>query len=362
MILLFNVKITSHGLSYYHRSNWLPRSDRLDIFKYCLASYTALLPVFSKCLLFIQLDPEFAGRQAELESYIKENFPQDKLEIFWYRNNHTREWRELCDKYFTDPKELIWFAGNDDHIFIDYDLDVVKSGIELLNSDPDPLSVIYYSHWPEQMRLSIHHQGKLTADGNYIKFTWRTFDAIRIIKTERFRRYWFETDFGDDLVFRTDTLWHAGVQMTGPVYAPTRELVRHYDGYSHVSPYIINLAPPLFIPPDFFALDMKLRIGFSDHREGWTNLNPMAELLYAVDPSGADYRWTEQDIPLFWRDRIKLTVTNSEISATQLAQARDAAFLATTRIPMHCYSTTFDHTGAAPKDWFANHMRHYEQT
>lgn len=362
MILLFNVKITSQGLSYYHRNDWLPKYDRLDIFKYCLASYSALVPLLSRCLFFIQLEPEFAHRQSELEQFIYENFPKDKIELFWYRNNHTRDWRQLTDQYFTDPNELIWFAGNDDHIFIDYNLDVVQAGIDILNNDPDPLSVIYYSHWPEQMRLSLHHQGQLTPDKNYIKFTWRTFDAIRIIKAARFRRYWFETDFGDELVFRTDTLWHAGVEMTGPVYAPTRELVRHYDGYSHVSPQIVNIAPPLVIPPGFFESDMKLRIGFTDHRADWTNLNPLAEWLYAANPNGADYRWTEEDVPLFWRNRIKLTATNSEISADTLAQARDAAFLATTRIPMHCYSTTFDHTGAAPADWFSNHMRYHEQT
>jgi hypothetical protein len=357
MILLFNVKITSQGLSYYHRNNWLPKSDRLDIFKYCLASYTALLPVFSKCLFFIQLDPEFANRKLELEQFITEHFPQDKLELFWYRNNYTRDWRELCDRYFTDPKELIWFAGNDDHIFIDYDLDVVRAGIELLNADPDPLSAIYYSHWPEQMRLSLHHQGQLTADKNYIKFTWRTFDAIRIIKTERFRRYWFETNFGDEIVFRTDTLWHAGVQMTGPVYAPTRELVRHYDGYSHVSPQIINLAPPLFIPPGFFENEMKVRIGFSDHLPDWTNFNPLAQWLYAAHPHGTDYRWIGDDIPLFWQSRIKILASNSEIDNMKLAKARDSAFLAATRIPMICYSTNFDHTGGAPEEWFSNHMR-----
>jgi len=359
MILLFNVKITSHGLSYYHRNNWLPKSNRLDIFKYCLASYTALLPVLSKCLFYIQLAPEFADRKEELEKFIHENFPADKIHLFWYRNNHTKDWRSLCDEYFQDPNELIWFAGNDDHIFIDYNLDLVRAGMQTLKEDPDPLSVIYYSHWPEQMRLSQHYNGQLTEDGNFIKFTWRTFDAIRILKVERFRRYWIETDFGDELVFRTDTLWHAGVEMTGPVYAPTREMVRHYDGYSHVSPHIINLVPPLFIPPGFFEGAMRIRIGYGDRDPGWTNFNPQATNLYANALDGADYRWVEADIPLFWQGRIAEIGYSPDYDPSQMEQARDSAFLATTRIPMNCYSTNFDHTGGAPEEWFSNHMRYH---
>ena len=356
MILLFNVKITSQGLSHYHRSEWLPKHDRMDIFKYCLASYTALLPVLSKCLFYIQIEPEFAHRRAELEEYIRGLYPADKLQLNWHRINYTREWRQLSQEF--DDSELIWFAGNDDHIFIDYDLDVVRAGIELLNNDPDPWSVIYYSHWPEQMRLSIHHQGELTADGNYIKFTWRTFDAIRIMKGQRFKRYWADNEFGDQIVYRTDHLWHSGYQLTGPVYAPTREMGRHYDGYSHVSPQIINLAPPLVIPPGFFDQDLRVRIGYTDRLDGWVNLNPASPWLYAAHPSGADYRWTSEDIPAFWTDKITYVDVAPDYDKELMAQARDAAFIAVTRVPMTCYSTTFDHTGAAPAEWFNNHLRY----
>lgn len=356
MILLFNVKITSQGLSYYHRSPWLPQYDRMDIFKYCLASYTALLPLLSKCLLYIQIEPEFEHRRTELEAYIYSIFPKDKLELYWYRINYTRDWRTLCERF--SDSDLIWFAGNDDHIFIDYNLDVVAAGLDLLNNDPDPWSVIYYSHWPEQMRLSVHHGGELTADKNYIKFTWRTFDAIRIMKGVRFKRYWQDNEYGDEVVFRTDTLWHKGYQLTGPVYAPTRELVRHYDGYSHVSPHIINLAPPLTIPPGFFEDKIHVRVGYNDYLNDWVNLNPAAEWLYAANPAGADYRWHPDDIPLFWQDKIAEIDYDEKYDPEPMRQARDAAFLAMTRVPMHCYSTDFDHTGAAPADWFTNHMRY----
>lgn len=358
MILLFNVKITQYGLSHYQRSSWLPKYDRVDIFKYCLASYAAMLPLFSKCILYIQLEKEFQHRHEELEKFIKDLFPADKLELHWHRNNHTRDWRALCEQYFPNDEELIWFAGNDDHIFIDYDLDMVSAGVKLLQEDPDPYSAIYYSHWPEQMRLSVHHGGELTEDGNFIKFRWRTFDAIRIFKAARFKRYWHDTDFGDQLVFRTDHLYHAGYELTSNVYAPIRELVRHYDGYSHVGQQLVNLAPPLVIPPGFFQKDIKIRIGYPDRLDGFVNLNAAAQNLYAAHPAGADYRWVEEDIPLFWRDRVSYIDTAPGYDHNAMNQSRDYYYLTSTRIPMHCYQIHFTDRNAAPESWFQSQFRH----
>ena len=71
MILLINVKITAYGLSHYDRAAWLPKSNRMDIFKYCLASYATMLPLISKCEFYIELAPEFINRRDELEEYIK---------------------------------------------------------------------------------------------------------------------------------------------------------------------------------------------------------------------------------------------------------------------------------------------------
>jgi hypothetical protein len=187
------------------------------------------------------------------------------------------------------------------------------------------------------MRLSIHHQGELTPDGNYIKFNWRTFDAIRIIKGARFKRYWADTDFGDQLVYRTDHLYHAGYELTGPVYAPTKELVRHYDGYSHVSDQLINILPPLVIPPGFFEKNIKLRVGYLPRDNTAVNLYPPAQWLYSANPTGTDYRWVEQDIPLFWKDKITSVDKDPDYDQQQMNQARDAAFIAGTCVPMRLH-------------------------
>ena len=362
MILLFNTKITQYGLSYYHRADWLPRFDRVAIFKYCLASYSVLTPLISKSVFFVELAPEFADRQQELETYIKDLFPECNL--YWYRNFYTRDWRANWDKIVGDSSDdSIWFAGNDDHIFLDYDLDVVAAGLKVLSNDPNPMSAIFYSHWAAACRMSHHYNAIPTECGNYVKFDWRTYDAIRIIKTERFRHYWFDNDFGDTPVYRTDNLFHEGHSITAPVYVPTRELVRHYDGDSHLmnglpQPFdIANVAPPLVIPPGFFEKDIKIRIGYDNRVEGWVNLNPAAQWLYTANPTGADYRWTLDDIPLFWRDRISTVDVSPNYDAALMLQARNSAVLAMTRIPMNCYNILFYQQNTPPRDWFTQHLR-----
>jgi hypothetical protein len=358
MKLLLNVKITAQGLSHYDRAEHLPKYDRMDIFKYCLASYSVFEPIVSRFIFFIEVAPEFKHRQQELAEWIDGLFPQSKTQVFWYRNFYTADWRKSCEEIiFDDKDEPIWFAGNDDHIFMDSSLDVLKAGIGLLERDEDPFAVIYYSHWPEQMRLATRFNAELTSCGNFVKFNWRTYDGIRIIKQERFRHYWFDFDYGDTPVFRTDALWHLGHPIVAPVYSPTKELVRHYDGYSHVSKQLVTVAPPLVIPPGFFDHDIKIRYGVTRRDGSLVNINPLAEYLYADKnhPHATDYRWVPADIPLFWQDRIS-RLEGADIDAGHL-RARDLAIAAIVRVPMSCYGFTFTERDSPPGEWLSKHWR-----
>lgn len=348
-----SVKVTDHRLGAYQRASWFPVSDRFDVFKYCLASKAVLEPLVDKFIFYIDL-AEFSHRQAELETYMLSIFPSDKLEINWYRLNYTHEWRKAAEKLPAD--ELVWYEGNDDHIFVDSNLNMVRASIDILNSDPDPLAVMYYSHWPEQMRMSLYNNGTLTEDGNFIKFHWENFDATHLMKVARFKKYWFETDCGNDIVYRPDPLGcQYGLKIPSTVYSPTKELVRHYDGYSHVGTGCVNIAPPLFVPPGFFEDDLKIGIGFQQRDDSWTNFNPAAEWLYNFNPSGADYRWVEEDIPLFWLDRLGKIIHSPDYDQESMNQARDAAFLAMTRVPMNPYGHVFNHE-CHPAEWFSKHL------
>jgi len=358
MIVLKSVKVTDHRLGTYHRGEWYPDSGRFDIFKYCLASHAVLEPLVDKFVFYIDL-AELDPRREELYAYMLSIFPEEKLEVTWHRLNHTNEWREAAAK-FADDNELIWYSGNDDHIFIDSNLDMIRAAIATLNADPDPNAIMYYSHWPEQMRNSLRWGGELTEDGNFIKFHWENFDAIHLMKAGRFKKYWFDTDCGSDVVYRSDFLNQYGLKIQHNVYSPTKELVRHYDGYSHVGLGCVNVAPPLYIPPGFFEGEMQIRIGFSDRKEGWTNFNPVAEWLYNADKNGTDYRWVEEDIPLFWQGRIKAIATNSEVTQEELHQARDRAMIAMTRVPMNPYGHQFTSDEGHPETWFQKHFIYKE--
>lgn len=360
MIVFYNVKITDVKMSWpyagtvYDRAPWFPVSNRFDIFKYCLASRAVMAPVVDKYIFYIDL-AEFAPRQDEMQEYMETIFPKDKLEIHWYRIERTRDWRRLCEQ-FTNDNELIWYEGNDDHIFIDYNLDIIKAAQSTLRADPDPNAVMYYSHWPEQMRMSLLHNGELTADGNFIKFTWDTVDSLLLMKVSRFKRYWHETDCGEDNMYRTDPLgWQYGYKIPGIVYSPTRELIRHYDGYSHVGKMLGAIAPPLYVPEGFFDGNMQVRIGYPERKDGWQNLYSAAERLYSIDPNGVEARWTVEDIPLFWKNRIGELDVNLDQDIHALKQARDAAFLAMTRIPLKAHGHEFG-TECHPRKYFKNHL------
>lgn len=371
MILLFNNKITDHRIVHwgrpYERMPWLPVYDRLDIFKYCIASYTPFKPFLSKAVFYIELAQEFKDRQAELGDWILEHFPD--ADVNWFRNYVTRDWRENCPKIFDNNDPLVWPMGNDDHIYIDYDTNLIAEAIDLIANAADPMSIMYYSHYVEQCRLSNYYKGQLTDSGNYVKWSWTNYDSISMMTSQRFQYYWSPefasfTDTDRHRVFRTDlfhdTEWQEVIHknIEAPIYSPTRGLVHHYDGYSLVG-NLRNVSPPLIIPPGFFEKDIKIRIGYTDRKEGWTNLNPAAEWLYTAAPHGADYRWTQQDIPAFWHDYISEIDVNPDYDTDLMYQARDAAFMAVTRQPMAAQRLVFttDPATLPPAEWYKNHLR-----
>jgi hypothetical protein len=117
-----------------------------------------------------------------------------------------------------------------------------------------------------------------------------------------------------------------------------------------------NIVPPIFIPPGFFEGDLKIAIGFYDRDDSWTDFNPAAEWLYNAKTSGTDYRWVEEDIPLFWRSRIGKVTHSPEYDKEAMRQARDTAMLISTRVPMKCYSIEFTLENYHPKEWFSKHF------
>jgi hypothetical protein len=352
MILFINIFLTNHRLYGYERYN-LPGFDRYDIFRYTLASYAAINR-WSKCIFYIQLDQDFIPKQQDLEQYIHSIFGKENCSIYWHRNVYTVDWRKAYEEVASLPDELIWSTCNDDHVFMDYDLSMIDEAIKYMTEDREKLTTCYWSHYPEIIRVAaLECQEK---KGNFITFHWNVHDAIQILNKEVFRSYWFDYDFGDKSIARLDVIHdYTDPKMVVKCYAPTRELCRHFDGYSHVG-NLSSSAPPLTIPPGFFENDIKILYCSNERREGWVNVNPLASDYFAVNKFGTDYKWiVPDDIPLFWRDKISTIEVDRKIPKDRLIQARNDAIIAKTKAVGNCFCRSS--LPFPPNDWLTPHLR-----
>jgi hypothetical protein len=88
-----------------------------------------------------------------------------------------------------------------------------------------------------------------------------------------------------------------------------------------------NICPSLEIPTNFFESNIKIRYGYDDYKEGWVNINPKNRNYYAFDKSGTDYKFTLEDIPLVWKDRISIIDSNPNINEEEMIQYKLKAVL-----------------------------------
>ena len=322
MILFVNTFITNENPNFklsYQRGN-LNTDDKLDIFKYSLASL-AIAYDWSKVILKISLDNHYKQRQDELEQFIKDNFSQFNLVLEWQRNEYQNDWKhdyELLDN------NLIWFYCNHDHIFFDSSKDYLA---ELVNGmKNEELCSLGFSHFPEAIRTAKNNP-KYIVHNNYISYESTNFDSIQIITKELYRRWWFEGEFNHIKLPRPD-FFGIGLAEIKPmpmhkVIIPLKEICRHYDGYQHIQPVITNnQCPSITIPLGFFENDIKIRYGYDDYKEGWTNINPKNNNYYAYDASGTDYKFTLNDLPLIWKDKISIIDSSTNIDEEEMLQYR----------------------------------------
>ena len=332
--------------------NHYPNDNRVDIFKYCLASYAAMDPLVSKYVLYVELAPEFSHRFEELKNYIIGLFPAEKLVLTWKRNDSISEWVTVCSFIDTINDDIIWLSCNDDHIFYDNNLDIVEDAIKILEEDGDPLATVYYSHFPESIKLAKHLGANLVEGGNFVKYHWSRFDAIQIIKKDRLKAYWI--GFEDD-----GRVWHRPDEMVftrtmnSSFYTPTKEIVRHFDGYGHVGNFS-NITPSLCIPSGFFDDNIKIKYGYDGHLDGWVSLNPDSHNLYSIDPNGTDYRWCMEDIPLFWKSRISEIDKNEIADEDKLKERRNEYYVESTKMCPWAYDISF--IEIPPVEWLKKHF------
>lgn len=268
MILLFSSFITNkRGCNRY---------SRLDIFKYTLYSYR-LLP-FTDIYLYILLDDEFIGYQDELHNYIQTLFKGKKLNIEYNRYCSQKMWAPIIENLIQvhGENELVWFTQNDDHVFIDFNLDVLNEGIELLKKETSAHKSIYLSHWPELIKMSGKYSEPTLID-NYVKFNLSLLDTIQIFNLKFLYDVMVLYKWKKDHI-RIDSVLNELTDkpseddpLNQTIYVPLRELVRHFDGYGHAR-MDENACPSLVLPENtfYYSRDVLKNKMYASHSSHWT--------------------------------------------------------------------------------------------
>lgn len=303
MILFMNVFITDKRHPHYNVYNrgLYPPVSPYEQLKYTLASM-AVIP-FSKVFIYCLMDDNYQYH-TDLSDHVYYMFPN--VELHFHRNEKQSQWKEALAEVM-DRNELVWFTGNHDHVFIDYNLDVLnKITGDMMKSEDRNVSC-YFSHWPEALNRT-RIDPVIHKDSSYFILTTPENDSIEILSKEVLRRWWWDNDYGEQLIPRTD--WRVERYPLN-LYVPMREMVRHFDGYDRAGNMAcdINGCSPLFIPPGFW--EKKIKISYGKRLPGHVYVDPRKEHSSKVE-GGADMRCMLDDLPLFWRDRIE-TIESEDI-------------------------------------------------
>jgi hypothetical protein len=244
---------------------------------------------FTEVYLFIKLDPEFLleGQyfyENDLSEYLYGIFTdlsKDKIHIVHTRYVSQVEWKpfiiELFDKH--GANESVWFTQNDDHIFIDFNTDVLTEGLTHLESDSSRHKSIYISHWPEILKLSGRQQEPVLVN-NYVKFNLSLLDSVQIFNMQLLydifvQHQWKQNHIRiDPILLEICNQIYIDDPLRQTIYVPLRELVRHFDGYGHVH-MSLDDCPCLHLPNNTFSYskDELVKKMTAKHWSPWTDNN-----------------------------------------------------------------------------------------
>lgn len=346
-------------------------NERLDVFKYMLASYS-VLPI-KKAYIFCKLDDNYLNKKIELENFIKSIFI-DYVLVF-DRFTTKKQWIDFnIDKIESD---LIWFNQNDDHIFIDSSVDIINEGIELLNNDKSKYKSLYYSHFPEQLNIS----KKLNCQkiGNYLKYNVPHSDCIQIFNKNYLKYLLYELEWPSTHIpttNRIDGILHdkriVGDHIKNSkiydidisTYVPLKEQVRHFESYHHSkSPYLV--CPPLFIPNGFFTNKINIKYCNKIYNKDYVNIHPFKKIrlnnrFKYINENEldilTDFNLLLEDIPLCWKNRINKIEIDEIIDEKKLLIKRNENLYNIYNLPITTmwtnYITTTVETNNYPSDWY----------
>ena len=317
--------------------------DRLKVTMYTLASY-AEVP-WSHIIIKYELDKDFKNKKSYFEKFVKKLWP--KAHIIYGRSDNIQKFRETAKLINNFKDEWIFYAGNNDHPIIAPDKKILKKCLkkaEELRKKYEYVS-IKYSHFPETVHMAragtaIHDIGfpgsRIMEENNdfiIASFPREYFSADTILSKSLFNHWLFSEDLSPKLnsaiIKRIDFVYlflKQNKRKNNVVVLPKSEMCAHFDGYGQAkgTGYMVpsSLLPLLLIPAGFFEKRIKIAYGYDKPRKGWVNINPAKPKYSFEDPeNGTDLKITLQDIPLFWKKRIRKIDINPKANLKKLKDA-----------------------------------------
>lgn len=234
--LVWSCFVTNKRLRVYN-FNQTPNyeQDRILSFKTTLKSLS-LLPLTSFSL-FLKLDEEFEFAKNEIIEFVENNF--SNAVIYSHRLETFEQWKK---QFFEVKCDYILWLTYDDHAFVsDSNSEFSNLLIQLKEADsryPDQIIYGQLSHYPEMISGFEYFSmiKKLQKVNDYNLIPCQVPLGAVLVNTIKLRAAW-TIDFteGNLIVSPENPFGPSFTTPTGLGLIPKTEILRHLDGYQHVS-------------------------------------------------------------------------------------------------------------------------------
>lgn len=309
---------------------------KIDVAKYSLASY-GLYP-WSNVLIRYELDD--TGQTREFDKFILKLFP--KAIILHERSDSQQDYKKSFEILAKMKDDWIFYAPNNDNPLITSDKNFINYISKLIKKAEGfrkkyNYTSIVYSHFTEYINLPVKDtpinvmlgKGIKIIEDDDIAISYIVpngfFGSIQIVNKDLFQKSFIEPKLSNRRVVRAEDVDGIVKINKHLVIAPKKEICAHFDNYDFTvgSPNEIqnDKIPPLFIPEGFFDNSIKIAYGYKQYRKGWVNINPKAKKYsFRDNKHGTDLKISLDDIPLFWKSRIKTIDVNKRADIEKLKQ------------------------------------------
>jgi hypothetical protein len=234
MKLLLSVFLTPDYITRYRTpaisKNSQSKYDRIDKFLTMLDSITEI--TWESVDIYMSIDPAWKKLKPSIQNHINSVFPNRTL---GERLSHVSQWRNATSGF--SAADIVLLQANDDHALLPESKDYLYE-IERIMSTETSIRMSAITHYPE-FRGLLHRQKKLGVSGKPDTILVNNAIGTTMVKAD-FLRSWFSLEnFPDDIkMVRPDNPFGESVRFPNTkMFIPTREVMRHLDGYSHALLY-----------------------------------------------------------------------------------------------------------------------------